>query len=269
MPKPRSAAVPPGTEPLRVLRDHLEAEASRLDDRRRELAAATEALARIRVSGEDRPDSALEPLSAAVAPGVVSALLHETTGMTRSYVMAVDEGPALDDRTLRDNQERITAGMRQRALYPVAALGTPHGMQWIQNWAAIGEEQRVVTEAATEFAVFGVDAVVSLTEWGNIGSGYVLSREPLVIAAFTAYFDAAWAAALPVPTAPEDRDVDAHLVQLLGMGLKDEAIARYLGIGLRTVRRRVARLMAVHGVETRYQLGAALERSGRPTRRGR
>ena len=42
------------------------------------------------------------------------------------------------------------------------------------------------------------------------------------------------------------------------MGLKDEAIARFLGLGLRTVRRRIAALMSLHGVDTRFQLGAAL-----------
>ena len=48
---------------------------------------------------------------------------------------------------------------------------------------------------------------------------------------------------------------------MLEQGLKDEVIARYLGVSLRTVRRRVAHLMAVHGVETRFQLGWALARS--------
>jgi DNA-binding NarL/FixJ family response regulator len=45
--------------------------------------------------------------------------------------------------------------------------------------------------------------------------------------------------------------------------MKDEAIARYLGVSLRTVRRRVAHLMAVNGVDTRFQLGWALARRRR------
>jgi DNA-binding NarL/FixJ family response regulator len=53
---------------------------------------------------------------------------------------------------------------------------------------------------------------------------------------------------------------DPKLVELLELGLKDEAIARYLGVSLRTVRRRVAHLMAVNGVDTRFQLGWALAR---------
>ena len=257
-------------DPLGLIGDHLEREAARIDDRRRELAAAREALTLLGTSSApDGTGMPVERISAEMAPGVVSGLLHETTGMTRSSVMSIDDGPALDESTMRDNQDRIRDGVVQRAIYPVSTLATPHGNRWIQSWGAIGEEQRVVSEAATEFAVFGGEAVVSLARWGDPASGYVMTREPIVVEAFTAYFDLAWSRALPVPAAQQDRDVDARLLELLGMGLKDEAIARYLGIGLRTVRRRVAWLMSVHGVETRFQLGAAVERARKPGRAGR
>jgi DNA-binding NarL/FixJ family response regulator len=52
-------------------------------------------------------------------------------------------------------------------------------------------------------------------------------------------------------------DSDLRLIRLLGLGLKDESIARYLGCSLRTVRRRVSHLMEVHGAQTRFQLGVA------------
>jgi DNA-binding CsgD family transcriptional regulator len=48
------------------------------------------------------------------------------------------------------------------------------------------------------------------------------------------------------------------VVELLGEGLDDEAIARRLDISVRTVRRHVAELMREHGVRSRFQLGAAL-----------
>jgi DNA-binding NarL/FixJ family response regulator len=65
-----------------------------------------------------------------------------------------------------------------------------------------------------------------------------------------------------VPTG-RDRTADAKLVELLELGMKDEAIARYLGVSLRTVRRRVASLMSVNGVDTRFQLGWVLARRRR------
>ncbi|QIM22685.1 hypothetical protein G7075_18630 [Phycicoccus sp. HDW14] len=89
----------------------------------------------------------------------------------------------------------------------------------------------------------------------------MLLRDPLVVRLYSAYFDLAWRHAVPVP-GPRDAgdagDADPRLVDLLELGLKDEAIARHLGVSLRTVRRRVARLMSVNGVDTRFQLGWVL-----------
>ena len=89
-------------------------------------------------------------------------------------------------------------------------------------------------------------------------------RDPLVVRLYTAYFDLAWKHAVPgAGRRGREGTGDAKLVELLELGLKDEAIARYLGVSLRTVRRRVAQLMAVNGVDTRFQLGWALARRRR------
>jgi len=73
-----------------------------------------------------------------------------------------------------------------------------------------------------------------------------------------------WAMASPVPMRrTSDVAEDDHLLALLSRGFKDEAIARYLGWSLRTVRRRVARLMDELGAKTRFQLGAEAVRAGR------
>ena len=81
---------------------------------------------------------------------------------------------------------------------------------------------------------------------------------------YTAYFDLAWRHAVPAPSLNgREAGGDPKLVELLELGMKDEAIARHLGVSLRTVRRRVAHLMAANGVDTRFQLGWALARRRR------
>jgi DNA-binding NarL/FixJ family response regulator len=47
------------------------------------------------------------------------------------------------------------------------------------------------------------------------------------------------------------------LLGLLVAGLKDETIARQLGVSLRTVQRRIAALMHELGARTRFQAGVA------------
>ncbi|MFC7490984.1 MULTISPECIES: helix-turn-helix transcriptional regulator [unclassified Knoellia] len=251
---------PDVTSPGRLLEEYFDREDVRIEERFRDLGQVRGLLERLRESGPTHPTPGVEPISDDIAPTVVQRLLHEGSGILRNVVMVVDSGPALDDVTMRDNQQWISDGNLQRTIYPAAALDTPQGLQWMRSWAGVGEEQRLLPQVGSEFAVFGEAGAVGLARWGDLGSGYVLVRDPLLISTLTAYFDLAWEHAHAVPFAAS-LPGDERLLELLGMGLKDEAIARFLGIGLRTVRRRIAALMSVHGVDTRFQLGAALAAS--------
>jgi hypothetical protein len=258
-----------GASPHRVLREYVDREDVRIQERARDLATVRGVLDRLLDTDRSRPTPGVEPISDELAPVVVRRLLQESSGILRNVAMVVDSGPALDDTTMRDNQQWISRGNAQRTIYPAAALDTPRGVQWLRSWAAVGEEQRLLPEVGSEFAVFGDVGAVGLARWGDLDSGYVLVRGPLLISTLSAYFDLARAHAHTVPCTASHPG-DERLLELLGMGLKDEAIARFLGLGLRTVRRRVAALMAVHGVDTRFQLGAALASArNRPSVGGR
>lgn len=252
--------------PARLLGEYFDREGSRIEERLRDLAQAQDLLARVEGRGTTATTPGVEPISDDMAPTVVQRLIHESSGLLRNVVMVVDAGPALDDTTMRDNQQWIAGGNVQRTIYPAAALDSPQGLQWLRSWSTVGEEQRLLPDVGSEYAVFGDVGAVALARWGELESGYVLIRDPLLISTLAAYFDLAWEHAHTVPFAAS-LPGDERLVELLGMGLKDEAIARFLGIGLRTVRRRIATLMAIHGVDTRFQLGAALASlRARPTR---
>lgn len=56
--------------------------------------------------------------------------------------------------------------------------------------------------------------------------------------------------------------MDRQIVSLLYVGLTDAAIARQLGMGHRTVQRRLQSLMVEVGAATRFQLGWRAARSG-------
>lgn len=78
-------------------------------------------------------------------------------------------------------------------------------------------------------------------------------------------FESVWWQALPVWPGPGESPatgsgnrpdaVDAEILSLLLAGLTDTSVARRLGLGLRTVQRRVRHLMERAGVTTRLQLG--------------
>ncbi|MBZ5735679.1 LuxR C-terminal-related transcriptional regulator [Nocardioides sp. TRM66260-LWL] len=52
------------------------------------------------------------------------------------------------------------------------------------------------------------------------------------------------------------------ILEQLAVGAQDDQIARLLGVSLRTVRRRVADVMAELGAESRFQAGVEAVRRG-------
>ena len=255
--------------PRAALERLIDSEEAKLDARRRELSEARNAIVqftadhRIGQAGSAasrRP--AWEEVSAQLAPSLVEHTIRITSGVIRTCVVSVDVGPGLDDDTYRTAQAAVAGGREQRALYPLTALEDPASQRWMRGWADVGEQQRVTDNPPSEFAVFGDDVVLAVATWRDARADYVVIRDEMLVSAFATMFDLAWSVALPVPDTSEETDADRQLLTLLAGGFKDEAIARYLGWGVRTVRRRVANLMADLGADTRFQLGVAAQRRG-------
>lgn len=249
------------TEPMERLFGVLERGERELEARRAELAEVRYALFQLSAGGaaaQHARHSVVEPLAADMAAPMLRYLLQNTTGLSRVSTMSVDVGAGVVQENYRLNQDLLTQGrFRQRTIYPMDIVAGEDGRAWVQSFAAAGEEQRLSLSPPSEFSIFDQHSLVAVSEWGNPDSDYVMVRDPMLIAAFTQLFDRAFDLALPVVPHDDQDDEDLRLVKLLGLGLKDESIARYLGCSLRTVRRRVASLMARHGVQTRFQLGQA------------
>jgi len=245
-------------------------EEAKLDTRRRELVEARVAIARFTaehraagaVGGPPQTMPAWEFVSSQMAVSMVEHTLRSTTGLIRNSVLSLQVGPGLDEEGAAMRRAALAGGREQRALYSVEALEDPADRRWVRAMAAAGEQQRVSASPPSEFAIFGSDVVLAMAEWGSAESDHIVIRNPMLISAFTTMFDYAWDLAHPMPGDRTDIAQDRQLLTLLASGFKDEAIARYLGCGVRTVRRRVAQLMDELGAATRFQLGAAAQRRG-------
>ncbi|WP_240134937.1 helix-turn-helix domain-containing protein [Streptomyces sp. MUM 178J] len=86
------------------------------------------------------------------------------------------------------------------------------------------------------------------------GATALVVRDGLLHSALTPLFEAVWDRATPLsgPCAAPQHD----LLALLAAGLKDEAIARRLGVHVHTARRHISRLLHSLDAETRFQAGA-------------
>lgn len=217
-----------------------------------------------------------EVVPAVDLPGLHRALIEQGSGTLRwlrpmpayDAAGAADASgrgePAVDPSVDEAVVEALRAGRRSQALYPARALQV--AAEELRARAAHGEEIRVAAEVPTRLEVLGDAGVVldALTEDGD--PARLVVRHPQITAIAELAFAGLWERALPIPGLEAHRDRRARertlLLEQLAGGAKDEQIARVLGWGLRTVRRRVAELMEELGVETRFQAGMEAVRRG-------
>lgn len=243
----------------------LDAEETDLDERRRRLLDLRESLESfesdyrrgLQLSGPRVP-----PWEQ-VAPSEVATVVEHLARTSRGAVLRATTrvGPA-DEEPVRRYQEGAVTGRRDlRSIVPLSVLTDPRWHSVAQRRAASGEQQRYLADDAmtVEFSIFGRSGVM-LREGGE-DPDHLLLRPPVIIDAFVALFEELWRRAEPLLSRDATAQ-DVKLLELLSLGFKDEAIARQMGLGLRTVRRRIAGLMDEHGADTRFQLGAAVSRRG-------
>lgn len=254
---------PDSDEPLRRLEAHLAADATRVEEARGRLGDIGDALMTLRARMHNidlGDDPGVQVLTQEMAAPMIDRVAG---GVDRidNVMLSIEVGAGSEHVNARNERTRASQGQQQRTLVHPAVLETDLGRSQLAARREVGQQQRVTDLLGTEFLVLGEEALVTLSVWGDPNSPYVFIRNPALVGCFAAWFDLLWGQAPEIET-PIGRS-DAALVRMLALGTKDEMIARALHVGLRTVRRRVAALMDQYGVDTRFQLGAALERDGR------
>jgi DNA-binding CsgD family transcriptional regulator len=177
---------------------------------------------------------------------------------------------------LQDNGlqvERLAAGVSYRVIYDRCALEAAGAVDHVRRCVAAGEEARALSGVPMKLAI--ADRSLALVPRHNgrpsLDAGHVLVHESALLDALVTLFEALWAQATPlqVDVSGELSELeerlsadDAALLSLFLSGLTDQAIANQLGLSLRTVQRRVRRLMDAAGATTRIQLGWQASRRG-------
>lgn len=167
----------------------------------------------------------------------------------------------------------VQRGVRSRVVIERAGLDGPFSMKNLSAAIPIGEQVRVVESVPTKLVIADRGIVMlPLSLPGDErpadeGPMALISRAPGLVTAMLGLFESIWQRALPVredgdePTvSAEPREalptpLDLRILSLLLVGATDAAIAKQLGLGLRTVQRRVAHMMELAEVSTRLQLG--------------
>ncbi len=158
--------------------------------------------------------------------------------------------------------DAIAGGRASRAIYPVRAL--LEAPEALRARARLGEQVRVISALPTRMFILGDAHAVLPEPIGYADEPRVHVRQRSIVAALTLWFEALWERATPVAELDGGarRELRRFLLEQLVAGSTDEVTARTLGVSLRTVRRRIAGIMAELGVDTRFQPGVEAARRG-------
>lgn len=260
-------------DPGEVLPGLIAEESRRLGEQEERLRALREAVGALRAEHERPSDEPVVPLVGEVLEGTdlvaaYIALIEQGSGTMRWLRPSVTSG-RVDDRWVRAIEEVARAsgdsGRRSQAIYSARAM--QQAPDELRRRAAYGEEIRVIAAVPSRLAILGDAGVILPTSWGAETGSRIVVRGPGLVRLAELAFRGLWERALPIPgleIRPTDRRARERtlLLEQLAAGAKDEQIARVLGMGLRTVRRRVADVMEELGVETRFQAGMEAVRRG-------
>ena len=216
--------------------------------------------------GSESPEELLEIVTGQDAVGRNFRQLNLSA---RTDVRALVRPPFASDVTKAPVSQNtaLDRGVDARSIYDVSAFETPGLLDAARELVDQGEQARVGTVPIKLIIVDSAIAMLPLTSGDrDAAQSAVVVHRSTLLDALIWLFEMIWREAAPLRWTDEqlpragDRigGTDAEILSMLCAGLKDEAVARQLGVSLRTLQRRLSELFAGLGARTRFQAGYAV-----------
>ncbi|MFG3033703.1 LuxR C-terminal-related transcriptional regulator [Streptomyces sp. NPDC048253] len=231
------------------------------------LAANAEEMATAYEAGllREEPSRLVEVAS---GEGAIAARLEEMYARAEHEVCLFDTPPYLAPAGPQVDLQAdlLSRGIVSRGIYSATGLEDPKVLSRAFRMVELGEQARVLPSVPLKLLVVdGCRALLPLTASAAGGYCAVVVWHSAVTEALQKLFELAWRQAAPLGQAVGDgglSESERTLTRLLAAGMKDEAVARHLGVSLRTLRRRVSELQERLGAASRFQLGVRASQRG-------
>jgi hypothetical protein len=169
--------------------------------------------------------------------------------------------PAAMQEAIERDRAMLERGIKIRTLYHHTARFNAPSQAYVATASALGAEYRTAHELFGRLIVFDRECAFIPVQDGSWGA--VVISEPSTVAYLCDIFEQTWERATPFADAASQglgqvsREIHETIIRLLAAGLKDETIARRLGMSLRTARRHIADIMEQLDATSRFQAGVA------------
>ncbi|MEU6822605.1 helix-turn-helix transcriptional regulator [Streptomyces atriruber] len=216
-----------------------------------------------------------EPTSPAITvlenDGHIDAAIEQATAECTYEILTAQPGGGRSEGSLtvalQRGQTVLDRGITMRTLYQHTVRHSQGTLAYAARMAAGNVQIRTLEELIDRMMIF--DRTVALIPAREDRQAALEIRHPGLIEYFAKVFEHQWSKATPlldeVPYAPSTdgiTGVQRSIAKLLIEGHVDEAIARRLGMNVRTCRAHIAKIAAALGSGSRAQLGYLIAQSG-------
>ncbi|MFJ9346381.1 LuxR C-terminal-related transcriptional regulator [Streptomyces sp. NPDC101237] len=182
-------------------------------------------------------------------------------------IRGIDAPPyaqAIDGQRVNAATAVVGRAVRSRFIHARDTLGRPGVVARVEADISAGEEVRFLPEAPMKLIIADDQAaLIPLLATPQVLDACILVHPSALLDALSTLFESLWEQAQPYLPGEQAsvsanefvNDEERRIISLLAMGMSDEAIARQLGIGHRTVQRRVQALLGRLGAASRFQAG--------------
>ncbi|WP_190017100.1 helix-turn-helix transcriptional regulator [Streptomyces lucensis] len=202
----------------------------------------------------------------------INTALDLATAQCRTEMLTVQpSGRRRPEQRLIEGLERdkplIERGVRIRTLYQHTARYSPDRLAYVDQFTNGKVEYRTIDELVDRLII--CDETVAFIPTRDDRQVALELRHPGLVRYLIKVFEFMWDRAVPLSagapyeTAPDGiTDIQHSIAKLLVEGHVDEAIARRLGMNVRTCRAHIAKLAQALGSGSRAQLGYLIAQSG-------
>ncbi|MGI5456525.1 helix-turn-helix transcriptional regulator [Streptomyces sp. CA-249302] len=200
----------------------------------------------------------------------INAALNLATAQSQSEMLTIQPSGNRPERSLLQGLDRdrllIERGVRIRTLYQHTARHSPEKLAYAAQLSNGKAEYRTIDELVERLII--CDESVAFIPARDDQQVALELRHPGLIRYLIKLFEFLWDRAVPLSTGPYETasdgisEIQHSIAKLLVEGHVDEAIARRLGMNVRTCRAHIAKLATALGSGSRAQLGYLIAQSG-------
>ncbi|MFD6250776.1 hypothetical protein [Streptomyces roseolus] len=239
------------------------------------LAGIRSAIASLTMNFSPLRDELRQPVEIEVltTPAQVNSFLDGAGSTVRTRMRSMHPGgpppeEVIDEMLLRD-KEMEDRGVEVEVLYQRRTAEVPYVAAYLRDAARPGREARTAESLPVRMILFDDNLAVLPLNPADSSEGALAVHGDALMRSLHAFYDHHWhhaalpsAARRPPESSPVLDSQELIVVRLLADGVKDETIARHLGMSSRTLSRLISGLLDRLCVQTRFQAALRIAELG-------